>query len=700
LLAKVIRDITLHVILSLPFLALTTNSSYSEPALEDLFKLSFKDLSNQHLEIPTETKGGLSKMPGATIIISHSDIKKSSAKTIPELLKLIPGVNVRWNQMVQSINIRGFGSSPFTSQVLLLIDGIPYNSWNKGGFPQHPGLDFFNINNVLRVEVSRSPSATLYGDNALNGVVNIVTLSGEDLNASKIGLSYGSNSKKSIELSAGKKFKGSKSIYISLKSSEGIIPTEFWENLDSPVKGYDLFIKAKMNNYQISYYRRNDSLSGFEVPLNSSAIDDGYVWKSSKKIEQSIDILSSQYNLTSSNDAWSVKSNISLSRRVGSACTSCHEPSRWKENPREDSGYQIFTNTQLTVAPSKHNEIKIGAEFKKNSSGDLSESIIKVIERDKNSFHNPNDHVSSFHKSGLYLQSNLSFLNEKLIIASGIRYDQRTKPKLYDSSLSPRLSLVGEVSKKTRLRFNWSKGARYPSFTELYQNTSLLQINRNGEVRDLATFISNPSLRPEVVESVELGFSYKVSRDSEINIDLYKKTSINSIFVQYPNVRHENTDQKVIMQGGEVDIRSKHNTFEWFFNWSYQHTKLSQQDERIELTYAPQNKINMGASYTWRDDVYITVEGHWQDVVRAPEHWFRIQYGPDYSSTYLDDYFGINFKASWSPKLFNDGKDSSLVFEIIGKDITNEKPIETLTGFKSRGLGRTLSIGFQYNVSF
>ena len=67
-----------------------------------------------------------------------------------------------------------------------MIDGVPYNAWDKGGFPQHPSLDFFVIQNIKRLEIIRGPGSALYGENAYWGVINIVTLSGEDLQGGQV----------------------------------------------------------------------------------------------------------------------------------------------------------------------------------------------------------------------------------------------------------------------------------------------------------------------------------------------------------------------------------------------------------------------------------------------------------------------------------------------------------------------------------
>lgn len=98
--------------------------------------------SEMVIEAATKTAIKASDAPGAVTVIGLEQIRNSTATSIPELLRVVAGVNVRWNPMMQTITIRGFGQSPFSSRVLLLIDGVPYNSWNKGGFPQQPGLDF------------------------------------------------------------------------------------------------------------------------------------------------------------------------------------------------------------------------------------------------------------------------------------------------------------------------------------------------------------------------------------------------------------------------------------------------------------------------------------------------------------------------------------------------------------------------------
>lgn len=151
-----------------------------ERIYDDLFELSMEELFDTKVQVVTKSLISNRDAPVPSIVITRKEIERTSARSIGELLRNVPGVNVRWNPMMQTIDIRGFGQNPFTSRVLLLIDGIPYNSWNKGGFPQHPGVQFFPLDDVKQIEIIKSPGSSLYGENAYWGVINIVSMSGKD----------------------------------------------------------------------------------------------------------------------------------------------------------------------------------------------------------------------------------------------------------------------------------------------------------------------------------------------------------------------------------------------------------------------------------------------------------------------------------------------------------------------------------------
>lgn len=155
------------------------------------------------VSVATKTAQSLSDTTSAVSVISRVELQASGSASILEALRLVSGINVRWNPMMQTVTIRGFGQNPFSNRVLMLIDGIPYNSWNKGGFPQQPGFDFFNIENVKQIEVIKGPSSSLYGENAYWGVINIVSISGKDLKGARLKAKTGSRQTREISAQIG-----------------------------------------------------------------------------------------------------------------------------------------------------------------------------------------------------------------------------------------------------------------------------------------------------------------------------------------------------------------------------------------------------------------------------------------------------------------------------------------------------------------
>src|SRR5437868_895084 len=215
------------------------------------------------IEAATKTEIPISKAPTSVTVITAKQIRESGARTVPDLLRFVAGVNARWNPMVQTIDIRGFGENPFSNRILLLIDGVPYNSGDTGGLPLSPAFDFFPVQNIKRVEIVRGPGSSLYGENAFWGVINIVTLSGEDLAGGDVQLYGGSRTTGQVSVQFGQKF-GRGSIIGAVRFLRTMFPQEFWMDDRSKFQASDVFLKGSFGDWQLSGYRHDDRLDGFE----------------------------------------------------------------------------------------------------------------------------------------------------------------------------------------------------------------------------------------------------------------------------------------------------------------------------------------------------------------------------------------------------------------------------------------------------
>jgi iron complex outermembrane receptor protein len=143
-----------------------------------LKRLSLEELSQIEVTTPSKEPVKAFQSPVAIYVITAEQIRRSGATSIPEALRLAPGVEVaRIDANKWSIGIRGFGSR-FSRGVLVLIDGrTVYTTLLAGTYWE---VQDTMMEDIDRIEVIRGPGGTIWGPNAVNGVINIITRSSKD----------------------------------------------------------------------------------------------------------------------------------------------------------------------------------------------------------------------------------------------------------------------------------------------------------------------------------------------------------------------------------------------------------------------------------------------------------------------------------------------------------------------------------------
>src|SRR5579862_1047369 len=145
---------------------------------EQLKTLTLEQLGNIEVTTVAKEPEVLWKTPAAIFVITQQDIQRSGATTIPQALRLAPGVEVaQINGDQWAIGIRGFGSR-LSRSVLVLIDGrIVYSPLTAGVYWE---VQDYILEDIDRIEVIRGPGGTIWGPNAVNGVINIITKDAKD----------------------------------------------------------------------------------------------------------------------------------------------------------------------------------------------------------------------------------------------------------------------------------------------------------------------------------------------------------------------------------------------------------------------------------------------------------------------------------------------------------------------------------------
>ncbi|HEY2070646.1 MAG TPA: TonB-dependent receptor [Rhizomicrobium sp.] len=140
----------------------------------DYSHLSIEQLENVEITSVSKRPEPLSQAPAAVYVITAEDIRRSGKTSLPEVLRLAPNLEVaRMNAFGYAITARGFNSPESGNKLLVLIDGRSvYSPLASTVFWQNLDIPLSTID---RIEVVSGPGGTLYGANAVNGVINIIT---------------------------------------------------------------------------------------------------------------------------------------------------------------------------------------------------------------------------------------------------------------------------------------------------------------------------------------------------------------------------------------------------------------------------------------------------------------------------------------------------------------------------------------------
>ncbi len=174
------KVIKLMILWIMPFVAFLGQAG-AEPAPgedTDLTELSLQALMNIEVSSVAKKPQSLADAAAAVYILSQDDLRRSGVTSLPEALRMVPGLQVaqidanKW-----AITSRGFNGR-FANKMLVLMDGRSVYTPLFAGVYWH--VQDTMIEDIERIEIIRGPGATLWGANAVNGVINIITKSSAD----------------------------------------------------------------------------------------------------------------------------------------------------------------------------------------------------------------------------------------------------------------------------------------------------------------------------------------------------------------------------------------------------------------------------------------------------------------------------------------------------------------------------------------
>ena len=593
------------------------------------FILSTNALSSTNLDevlvtTATKTQKNIDGVSASVIVITSEDIEKIAATTLKDVFEKVPSINAQYGRFPHpsstskaSISIRGVGANG----TLILLDGKRLSAETEIPYE----MDRIPASMIERIEIVKGSMSTLYGSDAIGGVINIITKK-VDQSSSTIDMKYGSNGhgdakQKNVNFTTignmnDIKYKLFGSV---IDSTPYKINKSFTQVATNPQTGAIIVANpqnAISGNHDVTYVddsllksigtrvekNINDKLTlGLDLNYFDEEREGTYIGStqfSGGGLIKNTPVLSKDENrrVDASTDLkYYVNDDLSTSVKV-------YESYYKKRNKTDPLNFTGPTSTKFS-ANVKVDDIESTTTYALNESNILTAGLDYRKEKRESSSINPDPTSSTFitkevtYKS-VFLQDEIE-LTDSLNATVGARYDNISNA---DSKVTLQAGAVQKLAENTNLRVNYAQGYRAPDIAELYVvSPSYKDAKRFGSDVIYGPKTTAYDLKPEESQTIELALNNKFEKlDSEIvlfNTNIKDKIEVVSkndgTAAKY--YTSENLD-KVNINGIELNLDYIFtNSFDVGFNTTFLDTEDKTTNK--ELTYTPDLSSSLSLNY-------------------------------------------------------------------------------------------------------
>jgi iron complex outermembrane receptor protein len=576
------RSKSRHVLLVVISVALLLSGISAEVRAEQSATEDITPESLIFMEVPMVVTAArkeqpVTEAPAAVTVVSAEEIRQSGALSIPDVLRMVSGVDVMtFSVRDQQVGIRGF-NGPLTNKLLVLIDGRSvYNDFLGNVYWS---LFPIAMEEIARIEVIKSPISTLYGANAFSGVINIITKTPQELNGTQVGLTGGS-----LDTAIGSVIQAGKGEHFHYKLSAGFDRTDEWEE-----------------NTKAGDIARGNFYLGYDIgPEQTVALSAGrahfedlkvFVFESFGAIQEKgdYDYLQADYR----HGRLKVRA-LRKSEYLDQIIERSVQPNEW-------TVVTYDTEAQYAFDAGEKHAVVIGADY-------------RHIMLEENNYIGADQSQNLW---ALFGEDEFRLSNKIRLIAGG-RYDRHP---LVGGHFSSRGTVLYAPAPDQTVRFSVAQAFRNPTLLESYL--------QSATPTPPFTLIGagNPDLKPEGVTSYEVGYRTTLTQRVTVGLNLfyneYSDLIINTRVFAPPDIIlsfANGMDARGV--GGEPDLDIL--VTGWlslFANYSYQQitdkddnpgTVSVNEKDRVRRD-TPRHKVNVGTRMRFNGGWSASLFAHWVD---------------------------------------------------------------------------------------
>ncbi|MCP4290277.1 MAG: TonB-dependent receptor [bacterium] len=452
---------------------------YTEFSLEDLMEMNV-------VYGASKIKQKAKEAPSSITIISREEIKTYGYRTMAEVLASLRGFYVTYDRNYYYIGVRGLGTpGDLSSRILVLVDGIRTNEGSVGGVMTGNGFPV-DLELIERIEVIRGPASSLYGTNAMLGIINVVTREGYQYNGVEVQVGHGSYGNTYLRATGG--YETESGLDLLFSGSYG------------QVDGQDHYIEEfNYPSYNHGLFEDGDSEEWYN--MMTKAIYKGftfeaiYGWRFKQNPMAPVGVVFNDNSAHTQDTSWSLSTKYKkkLNWDIDFSAQVFYQHFKWDGEWPYDFDYEgnivdysipyvdDFRGEKLTGMvdmtkrlPGDH-AIALGAEYVNNFQMDMSA-------RDLNPYYKWYDFKQAPENWGVYLLTEIH-LTTRTLLNLGVRHDEYTT---FGGSTNPRLALVTEPIDGTVFKILYGTAFRAPNGYEIAQEESQGQLEYTPE--DITTY--------------------------------------------------------------------------------------------------------------------------------------------------------------------------------------------------------------------
>ena len=626
-------------------------------ATPDLTQFSIEDLMQVKVVSATKVEQALQDTAAAVFVISAEDIRRSGVTNVMEALRLAPGVEVaRIDSSRWAITIRGFNGR-FANKLLVMIDGRSvYNSQFSGVYWE---LQDLFLPDVERIEVIRGPGGSLWGANAVNGVINIITKNSQDTQGGLVTLTAGNEERR-------------------------IAGVRYGGKLD--------------DNAQYRVYGQFTERDGSLTPDNRDAGDDWNIGKGGFRLDwtpSAQDKVAVQGNYYQGNFDQNLVvptfvqpySERQLAK-INAEATGGSVQARWEHQysatsqmglqvyyqyaDREELLYIADTDTfdldfQANFALDDRQEIVWGAGYRRNRDR-FTDTILATVD--------PNSATTELFSA--FVQDQVDLIPEQLRLTAGIKIEHNDYTGW---EWQPSIRMLWTVHPDHRLWAAISRAVRTPSRGEQDVQTSLYVMPSSpstGNLPTLITLFGNDQLEAERLFAYEIGYrgrlAEKISVDATAFYNDYDQV-ISSV-PGTPFVETEVIPPYLVVPLKLQNSASGHNAgFELAAGWrpvqdwrlqlaySYLHQDIKGYNDQSLFNSGNLHQVSLLSSWNFQNDLSLDAWGRYVNfdgMMRTLSPLGNVK---------IDPYFSLTLRLGWRPR-----KDFEL--SLVGANLLDKDHLE------------------------